>query len=294
MKNALLLIDIQKDYFPGGKMELVQPLEAAKVAYDLLQCFREHDLYHVHIQHVSTRPGRDVLPARRSRLRYARLGRPLRGRAAGRQAFPKLVPRDPTAGDATGRGYRASGDHRHDDAHVRGCDGASGGRPGLQGHRRGRRVRHARSDVRRDDHSGRSCAQGVPGGAALLWRGDARRIRSWPAWPRTASRNARSGDAGCPSARSRRANTPVCRGGCGWSTTLLSGAYAAHGLLLGWSVSRAHLVGVDSWPRLANPWLLVPAFVAVFGGVYLVVRSAPELLHRVTCCRIALASPRRR
>ena len=26
MKNALLLIDIQKDYFPGGRMELVQPL----------------------------------------------------------------------------------------------------------------------------------------------------------------------------------------------------------------------------------------------------------------------------
>ena len=57
MKTALLLIDIQNDYFPGGKMELVQPLEAAKNAYELLQCFREHDLYHVHIQHVATNPG---------------------------------------------------------------------------------------------------------------------------------------------------------------------------------------------------------------------------------------------
>jgi nicotinamidase-related amidase len=57
MKNALLLIDFQKDYFPGGRMELAHPLEAAKVAYELLQCFREHDLFHVHIQHVSTRPG---------------------------------------------------------------------------------------------------------------------------------------------------------------------------------------------------------------------------------------------
>ena len=35
----------------------MRPLEAAKVAYDLLQCFREHGLYHVHMQHVSTRPG---------------------------------------------------------------------------------------------------------------------------------------------------------------------------------------------------------------------------------------------
>lgn len=56
MKNALLLIDIQNDYFPGGKMELVGAMEAAKVAYDLLQCFREHDQYHVHIQHVATKP----------------------------------------------------------------------------------------------------------------------------------------------------------------------------------------------------------------------------------------------
>jgi nicotinamidase-related amidase len=56
MKNALLVIDIQKDYFPGGKMELIGPEEAAKNARELLQCFREHREYHVHIQHVATRP----------------------------------------------------------------------------------------------------------------------------------------------------------------------------------------------------------------------------------------------
>jgi nicotinamidase-related amidase len=57
LKTALLLIDIQNDYFAGGKMELVEPLAAARNAYELLQCFREHDLYHVHIQHVATKPG---------------------------------------------------------------------------------------------------------------------------------------------------------------------------------------------------------------------------------------------
>ncbi|MEW5830139.1 MAG: cysteine hydrolase family protein, partial [Chloroflexota bacterium] len=56
MKTALLLIDIQKDYFPGGKMPLVEPLAAAQKAYALLQCFREHGGPTVHIQHVSTRP----------------------------------------------------------------------------------------------------------------------------------------------------------------------------------------------------------------------------------------------
>jgi nicotinamidase-related amidase len=61
MKTALLLIDIQNDYFPGGKMELVQPAEAARNARELLQCFREHGQYHVHIQHVSTREGATFL-----------------------------------------------------------------------------------------------------------------------------------------------------------------------------------------------------------------------------------------
>jgi len=56
MKTALLIIDIQKDYFPGGKYELINPLAAAKKAYMLLQCFREHGGHHVHIQHISLEP----------------------------------------------------------------------------------------------------------------------------------------------------------------------------------------------------------------------------------------------
>jgi len=53
MITALLVIDIQKDYFEGGKYPLVNPLEAAKNAYVLLQCFREHGGQHIHIQHIS-------------------------------------------------------------------------------------------------------------------------------------------------------------------------------------------------------------------------------------------------
>ncbi len=56
MKTALLVVDIQKDYFPGGKMPLEKPEAAAKNAYTLLQCFREHGGRHIHIQHVSLKP----------------------------------------------------------------------------------------------------------------------------------------------------------------------------------------------------------------------------------------------
>jgi len=57
MKTALLLIDIQNDYFPGGKMELEGPVEAAQMAAELLKCFRDHGMPTVHIQHVSLSPG---------------------------------------------------------------------------------------------------------------------------------------------------------------------------------------------------------------------------------------------
>ena len=57
MKTALLLIDIQNDYFPGGKMELDGSVEAAKKANELLQCFRDHGMPTIHIQHLSIRPG---------------------------------------------------------------------------------------------------------------------------------------------------------------------------------------------------------------------------------------------
>jgi nicotinamidase-related amidase len=57
MSTALVLVDIQNDYFPGGAMALVGMTAAARNAASLLARYR--DLGHpiVHIQHLSTRPG---------------------------------------------------------------------------------------------------------------------------------------------------------------------------------------------------------------------------------------------
>ena len=57
MITALLLIDIQNDYFPGGKMELEGSLEASLRAQEILSFFRERGLPVVHIQHLAIRPG---------------------------------------------------------------------------------------------------------------------------------------------------------------------------------------------------------------------------------------------
>jgi nicotinamidase-related amidase len=55
--TALILIDVQNDYFPGGKMELEGSLPAAEKAGQVLRFFRDWKLPTVHVQHLMLRPG---------------------------------------------------------------------------------------------------------------------------------------------------------------------------------------------------------------------------------------------
>lgn len=57
MKTALLIVDIQNDYFPDGNMALVEMDAAAAKASELLTAFRRHTLPRYHVQHLSIRPG---------------------------------------------------------------------------------------------------------------------------------------------------------------------------------------------------------------------------------------------
>lgn len=57
MKTALVLIDIQNDYFPGGAMELVGAAEAGKKAADLLDAARGAGASVYHVQHIAAQPG---------------------------------------------------------------------------------------------------------------------------------------------------------------------------------------------------------------------------------------------
>lgn len=56
-QKALVIIDIQNDYFDGGKMPLVGSGEAAEKARDILEYFRKEQLPVIHIQHISNREG---------------------------------------------------------------------------------------------------------------------------------------------------------------------------------------------------------------------------------------------
>ncbi|WP_428742431.1 cysteine hydrolase family protein [Tenacibaculum sp.] len=57
METALILIDLQNDYFPNGKMKLSQSEKASLNAKEILEHFRKKNLPVIHIQHKSTRPG---------------------------------------------------------------------------------------------------------------------------------------------------------------------------------------------------------------------------------------------
>ncbi len=57
MKTALLLVDLQNDYFPGGAMELAGMAAAAAKAGELLAECRRRRLPVFHVQHLAVREG---------------------------------------------------------------------------------------------------------------------------------------------------------------------------------------------------------------------------------------------
>jgi len=61
MATGLLVIDVQNDYFPGGRMEVPGSPAVAERTAELLRAFREAGRPVVHLQHVSTRPGATFL-----------------------------------------------------------------------------------------------------------------------------------------------------------------------------------------------------------------------------------------
>ena len=57
MNTALLVVDVQNDYFRNGNMELVGSLEASENIRSLLDSFRKKGKPVLHVQHVASREG---------------------------------------------------------------------------------------------------------------------------------------------------------------------------------------------------------------------------------------------
>lgn len=57
MNKALILIDIQNDYFDGGTNPLIGSVEASLNSRKILDWFRSRNELVIHVQHLAVRPG---------------------------------------------------------------------------------------------------------------------------------------------------------------------------------------------------------------------------------------------
>ncbi len=149
--RALIVVDIQNDYFPGGAYPLDGPEEAAAQARLLLDAFRGSGETIVHMQHVWDAPGRGVHAARHGGRRDPRARRARGRRDGAAEGAPEQLPRHgprelPAQSQAARRHARRL---RDDDEHVRGRHRPRGRGSRLRDERRTRRVRRPGSRIRR-------------------------------------------------------------------------------------------------------------------------------------------------
>jgi nicotinamidase-related amidase len=94
MKTALLLIDIQNDYFEGGTMTLVNADHASENAKLLLENFRNKNLPIIHIQHIATKPGATFFLPDTAGVEIHKNVRPVRKRESYHQTFSQQLSRN--------------------------------------------------------------------------------------------------------------------------------------------------------------------------------------------------------
>jgi len=107
MTTALLIIDIQNDYFPGGRMELEGSEAAGLEAKALLEAFRARKLPVIHVQHVSTRPGATFFLPETDGVRIHENVRPAAGETVVTKHFPNAFRETGLADTLRGRGIDA-------------------------------------------------------------------------------------------------------------------------------------------------------------------------------------------
>ena len=88
MKTGLILVDIQNDYFSGGRMELAGMREAGLRAGELLSLFRENAWPTFHIQHISVRQGASFFLPDTEGIKFHKCIEPLAGELVIQKNYP--------------------------------------------------------------------------------------------------------------------------------------------------------------------------------------------------------------
>ena len=106
MSKALLIVDIQNDYFPGGRMELAGSAQAGQRAKALLEAFRAHALPVIHVQHVSTRAGASFFLPETEGVKINDAVQPAPGETVVVKHFPNAFRETALAAELESRGIR--------------------------------------------------------------------------------------------------------------------------------------------------------------------------------------------
>lgn len=95
MTTALIVVDIQNEYFPGGKRELEGPEQAAECARSLLDHFRRKRLPLVFIQHISEGPKASAFVAGTEGAQIHATVRPLENEVVFQKHYPNSFRETP-------------------------------------------------------------------------------------------------------------------------------------------------------------------------------------------------------
>ena len=161
MTTALVLVDIQNDYFPGGKMELEGSVHAGHKAGKILAYFRENGLPRIHVQHVSLNPDAPFFVAGTPGVEIHDSVKPVEGEVVFQKHFPNSFRNTPLLDHLKRKLYRQPCHKRHDDQHVRRCHRESSIRLWVQVNCLERRLRKQKSILSRYRNSGATRARCV-------------------------------------------------------------------------------------------------------------------------------------
>lgn len=88
MNTALLLLEIQNDYFPNGRIPLEKSLEACGRAQAVLNAYREKGQPVIHVQHISTLPDAAFLLPCTKGADFYQTVQPAKGEAIIKKHYP--------------------------------------------------------------------------------------------------------------------------------------------------------------------------------------------------------------
>jgi nicotinamidase-related amidase len=95
MASGLILVDIQNEYFPGGRLELAGIEKASANARDVLALFRDRGWPTFHVQHVSAQADAPLFTPGTPYVELHNSVRPLQGERVIQKHFPNSFHQTP-------------------------------------------------------------------------------------------------------------------------------------------------------------------------------------------------------